>query len=154
LDTKIDTLENIPINENLTTMNMSEFTLNRNDNDFLHAITTCNNQTSNSIPIPNSNQFLILETKLEDLLTTLKENKKEDKFSLLGKKNSIMKKIFEEYINIIPIEGGRNLLGRIYEGYDESMNTLMVSFSKVNEKLSDYETLTSSNILNKIYFRL
>jgi hypothetical protein len=167
LDTnpKIDTLENINIVEN-SCGDMSEFTLNRNNNDFIQVVnnTVGNSQTHNGPSgfIHNQQGILIssnfknnvnsIELKMEEALAILnKSNNSEikDKVSFSVKKYSLFKKSFEEYLKLINSEGegyslGKNMLNKILEGFNDTLQVVVNSYNKVNEKMSDYDSLSTS----------
>lgn len=176
LDTnpKIDTLENINIVEN-SCGDMGEFTLNRNNNDFLQVVNntvgSCqanqgnqgNNGNSNSINciqtlqgIMISNNFKSrvnsIELKMEEgsaILNKSNNSEIKDKVSFSVKKFSIFKKSFEEYLKLLNNENegyslGKNMLNKILDGFNDTLQVVVNSYNKVNEKISDYDSLSTS----------
>ncbi len=189
LDTnpKIETLENINIVEN-SGGNMSEFTLNRNNNDFMQVVNntvngnnfnqnsgnTGNNGNSSTMNSMNNNnqhththqqqhphylgvnlknQINGIDTKLEEALNILNKNNSgevKDKVSFHVKKFSLLKRSFDEYTKVVNSEDsllgplGRNMLMKISEGFNESLQVVVSSYNKINEKMSDYDTLSTS----------
>lgn len=167
LDTnpKIDTLENINIVEN-SCGDMSEFTLNRNNNDFLQVVnntvgsSVANNGNSNCIQtvqgIIISNNFKSnvnsIELKMEEgsaILNKSNNSEIKDKVSFSVKKYSIFKKSFEEYLKLLNNENegyslGKNMLNKILDGFNDTLQVVVNSYNKVNEKISDYDSLSTS----------
>ena len=165
---KGDIPENINSGEHFTTTNMNEFTLNRNDNDFMKAVTTQTILQSNKNTVlinskNNSNQitqrrsqFINLESKMEELIGNLINKKstgnniENEKLIQITKKYAVYKKILEEYIKIIANDSSelnsKNILNKVFEGYNDAIQSLMMNYTKIYDKLSDYESVTNSTI--------
>ena len=127
-------------------MKNEEFTLNRKNNDFIEIldninINECNNLESN---------LILLEKKLEEKLLSIKEENEKNKILNLTKKYSAFKTIFEESIKSITDYSNiktNNLLLKILNGYDETVQTLLMNFSKLHEKYTEGESVYQSKYL-------
>ena len=151
--TKGNTGENVII----TDMNMKDFTLNKNNED-LSALDN-NNRREERTSYSSTNKYLILETKLADQLSNIKDTSKTEEksqsntnkntksisISNLAKKYVTYKKISEEYLNVIQGDShNTNLLKKLFEGFNETVRILFENNKKNSEKLTDYDSITSS----------
>jgi hypothetical protein len=127
---------------------MKDFTLKKNNDDLLDAI---NHYNSNTINKTNPSKVLILETNLQDHLKAIKEEKT-DKIQGMNKKLQIYKKISEEYLNSVNNSPEADFIKKIFDGLQEIAQTAIGSCSKLNEKMSEFETLSSNyKIVTKKY---
>ena len=140
-----------------TDLNMKDFTLNKNNED--SSALDNNDRREERNNYSSNNKFLILETKLADQLSTIKETWKTDEkgssntnkntktisLSNLGKKYVTYKKISEEYLNLIQGDSHNiNLLKKLFEGFHDTVRILFDNNKKISEKLTDYDSITSS----------
>jgi hypothetical protein len=143
-------------------VNMKDFTLNRNNDELMQVVDTVETQHNmENDNVMDINKFLILETNLEDHLSNLKfENESKEKSTanatpnsnlhnnlilyVLNKKFMIYQKTFEEYLNLLQAEKtNKNLLQKLFQGYNEVINNLITHQS---EKMSEHENIATSKI--------
>jgi len=122
-----------------------EFTLNRkNNNDFIEILDNINiKETNNSL----ESAFNIIEKKLDQKLINIKQENEKNKILNLTKKYSAYKSIFEETIKSITEccnLKSNNLLMKIMNGYNDTVQTLFMNFSKLHEKYTEGESVYQS----------
>jgi len=92
----------------------------------------------------------MLENKLEEKLISVKQEYENNKILYLTKKYSSYKNIFEESIKSINefnnIKNNK-LLSKILNGFNDTVQTLFVNFSKLHEKHNEIENVNESNFL-------
>lgn len=96
----------------------------------------------------NKDQLIILENKLEEMITSIQLDEKE-KLSAVSKKFSIYKKIFDEFIKLFTNseEFTMNILMKISEGFNDTMNDLIKNSNKLQERNNEYDNLSNSKII-------
>jgi len=127
-------------------MKNEEFTLNRKNNDFIEILDNINIKESNNL----ETNLILLEKKLEEKLLLIKEENEKNKILNLKKKYSAFKTIFRESIKSITDYSNiktNNLLLKILNGYDETVQTLLMNFSKLHEKYTEGESVYQSKYL-------
>lgn len=141
-------------NNNQIYGNLNEFTLNKNDNDFLAVSEKVSHNFSNlTSQNRNREQFLGLENKLDEMLSGVQNNydNEKEKVLTITKKYAVYKKIFGDFLKLPFVSNsndyGRNILEKINDGYNESIQTLMINYTKMHEKVSEYELITNSNTI-------
>jgi len=147
---------------------MNEFTLNRNDPDFLQIINTTVNNHSNPLLSHSStvtNQLKSIYVKLEESLKNIQKefyknnfnsnncnnSSNGEKFVMMSKKFEIFQKYFDEYTTTVYPDSseseehpGRKILSKINEGFNESLSVLVNAYTKLNERINDYEAISKS----------
>lgn len=125
-----------------------EFTLNkRNNNDFIEILDNINIKETNNL----ENIFNLLENKLDQNLLSIKQENEKNKILCLTKKFSAYKTIFEETIksvNEFSNIKSNNLFLKIFNGYNDTVQTLFMNFSKLHEKLTEGESIYQSKLKN------
>lgn len=120
-----------------------EFTLNRNNNDFVEILDNINIKESTNIEFSMNN----LEKKLEQKLFNIKQENEKNKILNLTKNYCVYKDVFEETIKTVHqfnnIKSNK-LLNKILTGYNETVQTLFLNFSKLYEKYTEGETVYNS----------
>jgi hypothetical protein len=164
---------------NPSSINMNEFTLNRNDGHFIEIIKSIDNSPLNNqnnilknlnpttinapditnnnsfTPPQNKNQFIMLENKMDELLSTVPSaenaNNDNERSSIINKRYTILKKTFDDFLIILNNENNhsKGLLIKINEGYNECVVNTLSSYGKVKEKVSDYDNVLSSKLFFK-----
>lgn len=126
-----------------------EFTLNkRNNNDFIEILDNINIKEINNL----ENILNSLENKLDQKLLSIKQENEKNKILNLTKKFSAYKSIFEETIksvNELSNIKSNNLFLKIFNGYNDTVHTLFMNFSKLHEKYSEGETIYQSKVFKK-----
>lgn len=127
-----------------------EFTLNRKNNDFIEILDNINIKDPTSTNLEAN--FIILERKLDDKLHAIKQENEKNKILNLNKKYTAYKNIFEEAIKAVyecnNIKSNQ-LLSKVFNGFNDTVQTLLVNFSKLHEKFTEGETVYQSNLLKK-----
>lgn len=103
----------------------------------------------------------ILEKKLDTKLQIIKQENEKNKILNLTKKYSAYRSIFEDSIKTINETNNiksNNLLIKLFNGYNDTVQTLFMNFSKLHDKFTEGETVYQSKkfisfylIKNKIF---
>lgn len=132
-------------------MKNEEFTLNRKNNEIIEILDNINIKENNSL----ESSLNLLEKKLEQKLIDIKQENEKNKILNLTKKYSAYKTIFEESIKSITECSNiksNNLLTKIFNGYNDTVQTLFMNFSKLHDKYTEGESVYQSNILKLFYY--
>ena len=130
-------------------MKNEEFTLNRKNNEFIEILDNINIKESNNL----ESSLNLLEIKLDQKLLAIKQENEKNKILNLTKKYSAYKTVFEESIRSITECNNiktNSLLVKILNGYNDTVQTLFLNFSKLHEKYSEGESVYQS----KFYYIL
>ncbi len=123
-----------------------EFTLNRKNNDFIEILDNINiKETNNNL----EGCLNIIEKKLDQKMILIKQENEKNKITNLNKKYSAYKSTFEETIkSIIDCNNlkSNNLLFKIINGYNDTVQTLFMNFTKLHEKYTEGESVFQSKI--------
>lgn len=134
-------------------MKNEEFTLNRKNNDFIEILDNIKIKENSNL----ESSLNLLEKKLEHKMLAIKQENEKNKILNLTKKYSAYKSVFEESIKSITeccnIKSN-NLLVKIFNGYNDTVQTLFMNFSKLHEKYSEGETVYQSNFNFNIFLLL
>lgn len=131
---KNETIENP--NPSSLISNLKDFTLNRNDDYFLQMTESVQTE------IDQKNQISQIEAKMDDMLFQC--TSETDKMMFLTKKFSTYKKALEDFNRIN--SKNSSFLEKINNGYSEVMQAMMINYTKLHDKLIDYDSITSSNL--------
>lgn len=125
-----------------------EFTLNRKNNDFIEILDNINiRETTHNNNNNLESNLNLLEKKLEQKLIAIKQENEKNKILNLTKKYSAYKTVFEESIKTINECNNiknNNLLNKILSGYNDTVQTLFMNFSKLHEKYTEGESVYQS----------
>jgi len=126
----------------------SDFTLNKKNNDFIEILDNIKIKEGNNL----ETNFNILEKKLETKLQIIKQENEKNKILNLTKKYSAYRSIFEDSIKTIHQTNNiksNNLLNKLFNGYNDTVQTLFMNFSKLHDKFSEGETVYQSKKIIK-----
>ena len=91
--------------------------------------------------------FNILEKKLDTKLQIIKQENEKNKILNLTKKYTAYRSIFEDTIKIIYETNNintNNLMNKLFNGYNDTVQTLFMNFSKLHDKFSQGESVYQS----------
>jgi len=128
-------------------MKNEDFTLNRKNTEFIEILDNINIKESNNLEA----NLTILEKKLEQKLLEIKQENEKNKILNLTKKYSAYKTVFEESIKSITECNNikaNNLLRKILNGYNDTVQTLFMNFSKLHEKYTEGESVYQSKFVS------
>lgn len=121
----------------------SDFTLNKKNNDFIEILDNIKIKDGNNL----ETNLNILEKKLETKLQIIKQENEKNKILNLTKKYSAYKSIFEESIKTIHETNNiknSKLMSKLFNGYNDTVQTLFMNFSKLHDKFSEGEGVYQS----------